>query len=309
MTDYLNIISNYLRAEKPEAFAKAEAQGLLNANNYTTSSVRNSAILSKYDDLPMNQQIEALEKEIEIVRTRVATEGLSNNLPEDRELLETLTTHMLELTKSSKEKLTSEKDLGMLKTWSSSIYNIASPRIQAFNKIFMKASNKINNRVEEEKREAEVLFKAVRDEYMDKNPLSKIQGLATLGASSGFTYKDMYRFAYEEKIDGVQTPGTYMISLKDAAKKHAAGELTDAQYNLIKHLRKGWTTEWNSLMKKKMEGDQVYSQIMGMHNVDNAVIEGELHENFMPRLPMETWESYERYENENIVSRNVSDAI
>ena len=305
MTDYLNIISNYLRAEKPEAFAKAEAQGLLNANNYTTSSVRNSAILSKYDDLPMNQQIEALEKEIEIVRTRVATEGLSNNLPEDRELLETLTTHMLELTKSSKEKLTSEKDLGMLKTWSSSIYNIASPRIQAFNKIFMKASNKINNRVEEEKREAEVLFKAVRDEYMDKNPLSKIQGLATLGASSGFTYKDMYRFAYEEKIDGVQTPGTYMISLKDAAKKHAAGELTDAQYNLIKHLRKGWTTEWNSLMKKKMEGDQVYSQIMGMHNVDNAVIEGELHENFMPRLPMETWESYERYENENIVSRNV----
>jgi hypothetical protein len=305
MTDYLNIISNYLRAEKPEAFAKAEQAGLLKAGNYTTSSVKNSAILSRYDDLPMNQQIEALEREIEIVRTRVATEGLSTNLPEDRELLETLTNHMLELTKSSKETLSSEKDMGTLKTWFSSIYNIPSPRIQAFGKIFAKASNKINNRIEDEKRKAEILFKAVRDEYMAKHPLAKIQGLATLGASSGFTYKDMYRFAYEDRIDSVQTPGTYMISLKDAAKKHAAGELTDAQYNLIKHLREGWTTEWNTLMQKKMEGDQVYSQIMGMHNVDNAVIEGELHENFMPRLPMETWEAYERYENENIVSRNV----
>ena len=305
LADYLKIISNYLQAEKPAAYAEAKAQGLLDANNYTTQKIRNSAVLSKYEDLPIDQQIEALEKEIEIVRTRIATPGMSNDMKSDKELLETLTNHMLDLTKTSKEKLTSEKDLGMLKTWSSAIYNIASPRIQAFNKIFRRASNKVNNRVEDEKRKAEVLFKAVRDEYMRKNPRAKIQGIATLGASSGFTYKDMYRFAFEERVDGVQTPGTYMISVKDAKKKYDAGDMTKAQYELIEHLHTTWNREWDALMSKKMEGGKVYSQIMGLHNVDNAVIDGKLHENFMPRIPMETWEAYERYEDENIISRNI----
>ena len=193
----------------------------------------------------------------------------------------------------------------MLKTWLSSIYNISSPRIQAFNRIFMKASNKVNNRVEDEKQEAEVLFKAVRDEYFAKNPLAKIQGLITIGASSGYNFKDMYRFAFEERIDGVQTPGTYMISLEDATKKYKAGEMTEVQYNLIKHIRNKWNQEWDGLMSKKMEGDTVYSQTIGLHNVDGAVIDGKLHTNFMPRIPMETWEAYERYEDENVVSRNV----
>ena len=223
----------------------------------------------------------------------------------DKELLEVLSNEYLKLTKTSKETLDSEGVLGNFKAWASSIYNINSPRLQAFNKIFRRASQKVQNRIEDERQKAEVLFKDVRDEYLANNPDSQVIGIATLGARSGFDYKGMYGFAFEHRMDGVQTPGTYMISLDDAKKKHEKGELTDKQYKLIKHLRETWDREWIELMEKKMESGNPYSKTLGMHNVDNAIVEGKLHKNFMPRLPMETSESYERFRGEGLINRQI----
>ena len=303
--DYLKIISNYLQAEKPEQFKALQEKGLLDANNYISQDMRNNAALDKYSHQPLEAQVAGLEKDIEILRTKINTPGMSNDLKSDKDLLEALTTAYLELTKTSKETLNSEGKLGDFKAWASSIYNINSPRIQAFNKIFRRASQKSQNKIETEKQIAEKLFKDVRDEFMKKNPGVKITGLATLGTRSGFDYKGMYDFAYEEKMDGVQTPGVYMISLEDAKVKYDKGELTDAQYNLVKHLRETWNKNWSELMDKKMESGNPYSKIIGMHNVENSVVEGKLHPNFMPRLPMESSEAYERYRGEGFINRQV----
>lgn len=303
--DYLKIISNYLQAEKPEQFKALEEKGLLDANNYITQDMRNNAALDKYSHQPLEAQVAGLEKDIEILRTKVATPGMSNDLQSDKDLLEALTTAYLELNKTSKETLNSEGKLGDFKAWASSIYNINSPRLQAFNKIFRRASQKSQNKIETEKQIAEKLFKDVRDEFMRKNPAVKITGLATLGTRSGFDYKGLYDFAFEDKLDGVQTPGVYMISLEDAKTKYDKGELTDAQYKLIKHLRKTWNANWSELMDKKMESGNPYSKIVGMHNVENSVIEGKLHPNFMPRLPMESSEAYERHRGEGFINRQV----
>ena len=303
--DYLKIISNYLQAEKPEQFKALEEKGLLDANNYISQDMRNNAALDKYSHQPLEAQVAGLEKDIEILRTRIATPGMSNDLKSDKDLLEALTTAYLELNKTSKETLNSEGKLGDFKAWASSIYNINSPRLQAFNKIFRRASQKSQNKIENEKQIAEKLFKDVRDEFMKNNPAAKVTGLATLGTRSGFDYKGLYDFAFEEKLDGVQTPGVYMISLEDAKTKYDKGELTDAQYKLIKHLRETWNANWSELMDKKMESGNPYSKIVGMHNVENSVIEGKLHPNFMPRLPMESSEAYERHRGEGFINRQV----
>ena len=305
LKDYILIISNYLQAEKPEVYAALKEKGLLDASEYTTAAIRNSAALEKYSHQPLEAQIAGLEQDIEVLRTKIATPGLSNDMRADKELLEVLSNEYLKLTKTSKETLDSEGVLGNFKAWASSIYNINSPRLQAFNKIFRRASQKVQNRIEDERQKAEVLFKDVRDEYLANNPDSQVIGIATLGARSGFDYKGMYGFAFEHRMDGVQTPGTYMISLDDAKKKHEKGELTDKQYKLIKHLRETWDREWIELMEKKMESGNPYSKTLGMHNVDNAIVEGKLHKNFMPRLPMETSESYERFRGEGLINRQI----
>jgi hypothetical protein len=309
LKDYLLVVSNYLQAEKPLEYAALKEKGLLEASNYTTTAIRNSSALEKYSHQPMEEQILGLEKDIEILRTKIATPGLSNNLSDDKELLEFLTTEYLNLTKTSKETLNSEGSLGNFKAWASSIYNINSPRLQAFNKIFRKASQKYQNRVEDDKQIAQKLFKDLRDEYLNNNPLSRVTGLATLGIRSGFDYQGMYDFAFEERIDGVQTPGVYMLSLADATLKYQNGQLTAAQYNLLKHLRETWETNWSSLMDKKMESGNPYSKVIGMHNVDNTVVEGKLHPNFMPRIPMENSEAYERYRNQGVLNRNVKGSL
>jgi len=296
--DYIKIVSNYLQAEKPEVYQRLKNAGLLEANEYTTTKVRNSAVLSKYQHLPLEEQIQGLEKEIEVLRTKIKTPGLSSNIYEDQELLEVLTNEYLELNKISKESLNSEKDLGNFKTWASSIYNIASPRIQAFAKIFFRATNKYQQRMEDEKKKSQKLFQAVKDEYMSENFGSQVVGMASLGQLSSYSYKDAFSFAFENRLDGVQTPGVYLVSLEDATKKRASGEMTKAQFELLEHLHTTWNREWDTLMSKKMESGVPYSKHVGMHDVENSVVDGKLHKNFMPRLPMETGESYERYQDE-----------
>ena len=305
LRDYLLIISNYLQAEKPEVYKALKEKGLLESSNYTTSDVRNSAALDKYSHQPLKEQIKGLEQDIEILRTKIATPGLSKDLASDKALLEVLSNEYLKLTKTSKESLDSEGQLGDFKAWASSIYNINSPRIQAFNKIFRKASQKSQDRITDEQQVAEKLFSDVRKEYLAKNPDTQLVGMATLGVRSGFDYKGMYDFAFEYRLDSVQTPGMYMISLEDAKKKHEAGTLTDAQYNLLKHIKETWNTQWSELMDKKMESGNPYSKTLGMFNLDNAVVEGKLHENFMPRLPMENSEAYEKFKGEGLINRQV----
>jgi len=303
LKDYITIVGNYLQAEKPEVYQRLMAADLLNGDNYTTTKIRNSAALSKYDHLPMEEQLQGLEKDIEVLRNKIKTPGMSSDIYEDEELLQVLTNEYLELTKISKESLNSEKDFGNFKTWASSIYNIASPRIQAFAKIFFKATNKYQKRIEDEKQKAQKLFAAVKSEYMADNLGAKAIGALSFGQLSKYSYKDAFSFAFEQRMDGVQTPGVYMISLEDAQKKRANEEITKAQYELLEHLHTTWNTEWNALMEKKMESGVPYSKHIGMHDVDNAVVDGKLHKNFMPRLPMETGEAYERYDDENFITR------
>ena len=121
--DYLKIISNYLQAEKPEQFKALQEKGLLDANNYISQDMRNNAALDKYSHQPLEAQVAGLEKDIEILRTKINTPGMSNDLKSDKDLLEALTTAYLELTKTSKETLNSEGKLGDFKAWASSIYD------------------------------------------------------------------------------------------------------------------------------------------------------------------------------------------
>lgn len=305
LKDYITVVGNYLQAEKPDTYARLLNAGLLEGNEYTTTKIRNSAALAKYDHVPVEEQLKGLEKDIEVLRNKIKTPGASVDIRADDELLQVLSNAYLELNKISKESLDSEKRLGNFKAWASSIYNIASPRIQAFQKIFMRATTAYTTRMEDEKLKSQKLFEAVKKEYMDSNLGANILQKISAGQLSSYSYKDVFGFAFEEKLSGVETNGVYLISLEDAQKKRVSGEMTQAQYELLEHMKTTWSKEWSSLMDKKMESGVPYSKSIGMHDVSNSVIDGKLHPNFMPRLPMETGEAYERHENESYFVKQV----
>lgn len=309
LQDSLAILSNYLKKTSPDKWAELNSRGLFEFKNYVDFEIQGKLILDKYQHLPAKDQIPALENEANVLRATINA-GQSNNIVKDKEQLGIIVSEILKLKDHTKSEMDAdviaeEESTGLMKSLFGATFNIKNKAIQAYTKLFTNSRLEYFKDREAEKKKADKLFKAVQDEHMASKPLAGIGEALTLGFKSFYKYKEMYNFMFAFR-DGkeVSMPGFYRKTLLEAEKELASGEMTQAQFDLLKYLDETWRGTWKDVMLKtayvNRYGEDI-SHAQSMSLIDSGdkrgvvTANGELSTMFFPRLPKEYGEFGEEY--------------
>lgn len=311
LNEALTVLSSFYKNTEPAKWQQLNDKGLFNYKNYKDFEAEGKNIIDKYGGHTAKNQIELIEREIQLLRNRLDT-NTSVNRTKDKETIGILSAEILKLKDHTKSELdldeVSEKEsTGLGKGFLGALYNISNKHIQQYTKLFTKYRLAFLKDQRTERKEADKLFKAVQDEfYKSKGGLKGLTETLTLGTVSGYKYTDVYKFFFEYKDDkSVSIPGFYKKSLETAKKELAEGTMTQAQFNLLEYLDKTWSGTWNDVMLRTAYVDQKsgrnisYAQSIGM--VDDGgkkgivTSSGSLSQHFIPRLAQEYFEMGEQY--------------
>ena len=298
----LRILDKYYKSEQPEVYEKLKERGLLNYKTYFGQQFVGSDIISRYSETAPKDKLAAMERDLIDVRYKLKNGVFSDSnhkdqLEQERNILQKT---ILELRSQDKESITSDTEVGFLKRWTSSLWNVDNKKIQAFASMFKQQQKIVRDKVFEERKESYRLFKDVKDEYDKKNPLNKIVE-SVGGLMSTFDYRELYSFAYTYKDNENYVPGMYFKSREQFEKEYKEGKLTEAQYKLMNHLEKTWNDTYNDTMLRIAyvgdKGNEVsYRQAMQFSKDSPGIFtDGRLDKHFMPRIQKENNEYVEEF--------------
>lgn len=309
LEDSLDVLSNFFKDTDIDKWNQLNAKGLFDYKNYRDYQAEAGNILKKYGNLAPRDQIKALENEATLLRNKLNS-NQSANIVKDQDKLGRITSEILLLKDHTKSEIdpdmiAEKESTGALKAFFGSIANISNKHIEQYGKIFQESRLKFLGDKTTEQRKADKLFKAVQDEFSKKNVLAGITEVGTLGAISGYDYRDMYSFAFKHREDeSVSKPGFYRKTVEEAKAELASGDMTQAQFNLLEYLDSTWRGTWSDVMLQDAYTDRYgnnvsYSQSMGLidDGSQRGIVnkEGALSEMFIPRLPQEYSEMGEEF--------------
>jgi hypothetical protein len=277
LDDYLKVINDYFLNNDKATHKLLSDKGLLNGAKYGTSD----RILTDADAESIQKKIANIDNKIVEIRNSLLNTQSKKEVIRLEELLQEYSKKRLELEYGSSVDLvgTETEDIGWMKKWFGNYYSVSNRLVQMFGRMFFKAKQKFNERKADFTREFNKKQQALTDEWKAKNP-----GLRSITVPY---YNDegtgLYNFLWVKRSQaGVE--GYYKVKPLDP--EYAA--LTPIQKDYITYMNRMIAETYkNNTSRKLDEFGSTYATMLGLPEV--------LDESFMPRVPMQKEEYFERY--------------
>ena len=304
LTDFLPIVGEYFRRNNIDIYNQLKAKGLLEVRNYVSVEENNSKdIFIKGNSMPVKERVDFYKLHIERLNNKLSM-NQSTNIPKDEQDLSEITDELMKVEQLSREDLDGSENLGLFKTWVGTLWNIKSKRLQTYAKMWGKHHQAYMDDKFNELHDYMKYVDAVRDEYMNKNPLKGGISTVTARQINTINTRDMWSFFWVYRDSGIQNaPGWYAKTLAEAKSEFKDGKLTKAQYDIIEYMNKRWNEMFNKVSSKtayvdKFGRKQTVGSMLGLDNRTDVTKDGKLVEYFAPRLPATQSEMFERYQND-----------
>ena len=317
--DYLAVIGNFFndpqnRKEYPGVYEQLDRQGLLDSGNYYVTAYRgegseiNRNLIGKTEE----QQKDYLKAQLQYVTTRIA-EGNYGDIEREKRMQRDLALELARMEQLSEDKLEIDDfagNVGVVKRWIGTLYNIGDPVVNSYTNFYMRSKRAFDDDKFREQAAWRKLVDAYSKEYYSKNPLKKVIRFGTFRQMNFISNKDVWKFAWVRKDEGVdKTPGWYRKPMHMVEAEYKAGTMSKAEYDIMKYIDKRWNEQFNKLSQRTAYEDQHGNvktlkdtyKLRSMSDVTND--EGELLDYFMPRTQPTYNDILEKYETENIVLR------
>mgnify|MGYP003651770901 CR=1 FL=1 len=315
--DYLSVIGNFFRAaenqeEFPGVYDKLDKAGLLDSGNYYVTAYRGegSEINRNLTGKTQEQQTEYLQAQLQYVTTRI-NEGNYGDIEREKRMQRDLALELAKLEQLSEDNLKTDDfggNIGVVKRWIGTLYNIGDPIVNSYTNFYMKAKRSFDDDKFREAKAWRTLVNKYVKEYYSKNPIKRVIRFSTFRQLNFISSRDVWSFAWIRKDEGVdKTPGWYRKPMHMVEAEYKAGTMTQSQYDIMKYIDARWNKQFNKLSARTAYEDQHGNvvtlkdtyKLRSMSDVTND--EGELLDYFMPRTQPSYNDILEKYENENIV--------
>lgn len=274
--NYLQLIENYVKAERPELYDKYKDKGLFDYENYIGQSknmFRMEENNATFKNMTKEQQIDYLTNLIAAIEAKKNQAGLDYYPPEMKAKLIEYNEMLNSIIRENKKEVhADQQDMSTMKRWIGNLYEVSNPLVQSFLQLFQRQKLAAKREYDALKHMNDKLMSAVLTEYKEKRG-PRLNPVYHSDDGTG-----LYDFMWEQTAIG-DTNGWYARIITEDDVKN--GKYSKAQYEYNKWYREKVMELYTRTMRTPIEaGSKITKE--SIWGGDKSMI----HDRMMPRIPM-----------------------